>query len=558
MVTLTGPIRDSTGRVPAPSVPAMGRFKDVLVAFKPSNLARGLDAARNPPSAEEIEASLQYLTPEQRAAYDANMAAVERGRAESREAYAQAKALSEGARVLEGPAGRYLHGSPIDLMGDPDEIEAKIQRDGAMAFVRETRQARKGEFKEGLRQSFGISEVKELKDPAERARVAAEQRAARDAARAPYRGAQPAEVRISRLATRGRTQLAEVLGHLQESGLGGQADRVFGVYRVPDRISQALTPHSEEGRVVEWDIVHEPLDPAAAPGVPLVATSFRGDELWVARRLGEPSVLDEDVALAYCLRAGIGPEQCLGLSRISEFRTVRGESDDDGGGHIRSLVKGVVAIHPEAPHTAFEQMRTQAPLDLPADGAAMAGVHVEVLNWEAIGRAVHLKVMHPPPVPSPFPYLPSTPQELLRAYLEVVGVRAADCYSVQATVDTPDPQVQGGFFQTNIGPKQPCADGKERMRTHGCQVVVLVYRDTPAYAEGRARWDAYMTDVLQARLRNGIRVRPALDLPPDLDGRLPSPLRAALRVAEFIDRLDEWGTETVPPFRYCWPPVDAA
>lgn len=557
MVTGPGPIRDSTGRAAAPSVRAMGLFKDVLVAFKPSNLAKGLEAARNPPSAEEIEASLQYLSPEQRAAYEANMAQVERGREESRAAYEQAKAISDGARVLEGPAGRYLHGSPIDLMGDPDEIEAMIQRDGAMAFVRETRQARKGEFKEGLRQSFGIREVKEIKDPAERARVAAEQRAARDAARAPYRAAQPAEVRISRLATRGRTQLQEVLAHLRESGLSGQPARVFGVYRVPDRISQALTPHSEEGRVVEWDIVHEPLAGDGAPTAPPVATSFRGDELWVARRLGEPSVLDEDLALAYCLRAGIGPEQCLGLARISEFRTVRGEGDDESSGEIRSLVRGVVAIHPEIPHAAFEEMRAAAPLDLPADRAAMAGVHVEVLNWEAIGRAVHLKVMHPPPVPSPFPYLPSTPQELLRAYLEVVGVRAADCYGVQATVDTPDPQIQGGFFQTNIGPKQPCADGKERMRTHGCQVVVLVYRDTPAYAEGRERWEAYTSDVLQARLRNGIRVRPALDLPPELDG-LPSPLRAALRVAEFLDRLDEWGTETVPPFRYCWPPVDAA
>lgn len=557
MVTGPGPIRDSTGRAAAPSVRPMGLFKDVLVAFKPSNLAKGLEAARNPPSAEEIEASLQYLSPEQRAAYEANMAEVERGRAESRAAYEEAKTISDGARVLEGPAGRYVHGSPIDLMGDPDAIEAKIQQDGVMAFVRETRQARKGEFKEGLRQSFGIREVKELKDPAERARVAAEQRAARDAARAPYRAGQPADVRISRLATRGRTQLQEVLAHLRETGLSGQPARVFGVYRVPDRISQTLTPHSEQGRVVEWDIVHEPLDGGGAPAGLPVATSFRGDELWVARRVGEPSVLDEDLALAYCLRAGIGPEQCLGFARVSEFRSVRGEGDDDSSGHIRSLVRGVVAIHPEVPHAAFEEMRAAAPLDLPNDGAALAGVHVEVLNWEAIGRAVHLKIMHPPPVPSPFPYLPSTPQELLRAYLEVVGVRAADCYSVQATVDTPDPQIQGGFFQTNIGPKQPCADGKDRMRTHGCQVVVLVYRDTPAYAEGRARWDAYMTDVLQARLRNGIRVRPALDLPPDLDG-LPSPLRAGLRVAEFLDRLDEWGTETVPPFRYCWPPGDAA
>lgn len=534
----------------------MGFFKDVATAFKPSNIAKGLEAARNPPSQEEIEASLQHLTPEQRAAYEANMAEVERGRQASREAFAEAQAINEQNRVLEGSAGRYTQGSRVDLMGDPDEIEAKIQQDGVFGYVKEQRAARKGELMEGVRQTFNLSEVKEVKDPAERARIAAEQRAERDAARAPYRAPAPPEVRISRLATRGRSQLAEVIAHLGEAGLAGQPERVFGVYRVPDRISQPMTPHSEKGRVVEWDIVHEPLaaDPAPAPA--LVATSFRGDEQWVARRLGEPSVLDEDLALAYCLRADIGPEQCLGFARISEFRSLRGEGDDDSSGPIRTLVKGLVAIHPEGPGAAYEEMRTQAPLDLPVDGASMVGVHVEVLNWKAIADAVHRKIHHPPPVPSPFPHLPATPQELLRAYLEVVGLRAADCYSAQATVDSPTPLQQGGMFTTNLGPKQPCADGKERMRSHGCEVVVLVYRDRPEYAEGRTRWEAYMTDVLQAKLRHGVRLRPPLETT-SLDDVPTKALRAVARAAEVIDKLDDWGNEKVPPYRYCWPASDA-
>ena len=38
-------------------------------AFKPANLAKGLNAARNPPSQAEIDAALEHATPEQRAAY---------------------------------------------------------------------------------------------------------------------------------------------------------------------------------------------------------------------------------------------------------------------------------------------------------------------------------------------------------------------------------------------------------------------------------------------------------------------------------------------------------
>lgn len=540
----------------------MGLFKQVVTAFKPSNIARGLDAARNPPSDEQIEASLRYLTPEQRAAYDANMAQVEQGRAESQAAWEQAKAISDGTRVLEGPAGKYVYGAGVNDVATPQELEEMLRSEGTFATVRAMRASRRGEFKQALRQSFGIQEVKQISDPQERIEVAAAERAARDAARAPYRAPAAAEIAISRLATRGETQLAELLAHLHESGLAAQPERVFGVYRVPDRISGPVTPHSERGRVVEWDVVHEaaaarfaPADSGTAAAPPLVATSFRAVEQWVARRLGEPSLLDEDLALAFCLDAGIGPEQCLGLARISEFRQLRGSGEAH---EMRTLVQGVVAIHPEEGSGAFARLRAAAPLTLPADPAAAAGVHVELLNWEALARAVHLKVHHPPPVPSPFPYLPATPQELLRSYLEIVGVQPFDCYSAQATVDYPHELMQGGFFSTNLGPKQPCADGVERMRTRGCELLAIVYRDRPDYVAGRERWAAYERDVLQARLRNGISRRPLLAVPEEGFEMIPKLLRPAARAAAVVDSLTEWewGMEQAPPYRYCWPAVD--
>jgi hypothetical protein len=210
-------------------------------------------------------------------------------------------------------------------------------------------------------------------------------------------------------------------------------------------------------------------------------------------------------------------------------------------------------VHPGDASGAFERLRAAAPLPVPRPEAA--DVHVEVLNWLEVARAVHPKIHHPPPVPSPFAYLPSTPQELLRAYLEVVGVRPADCYSAQATVDEPRALLQGGMFTTNLGPKQRCADGVDRMRTRGCEQVVVVYRDREEYAQGRRRWDDYQGEVLQAHLERGLRLRPPVEID-DLSDIGSAFLRTAIRASALLDRLDEIGMEKLPPYRYCWPPAD--
>lgn len=142
-------------------------------------------------------------------------------------------------------------------------------------------------------------------------------------------------------------------------------------------------------------------------------------------------------------------------------------------------------------------------------------------------------------------------------YLEVVGVRAADCYGAQVTVDSHQ-EVMGrmGAGATNLGPKQPCADGEERMRISAAEHVVVTYRDRPEYAEGRQRWDAYQQAVLQAHLERGTRVRSAVwvDDLRDIDNGL---LRAAATVLRGVDRIAMLGEgKPPPPFRYCWPPVD--
>ena len=150
------------------------------------------------------------------------------------------------------------------------------------------------------------------------------QLAPRDVAREPYLAGERPPLRISRIAVRGKTQAKEVADHLAACGLAARPDLVYGLYRVPDRIRPSAGP--EGPRVVEWDIVHAataPLPLAQAP----TDVYFDAEATWVARGIGEPSVLDEDLALAYLTQAGIGPELTLGIARHVTIDPRGGDSE---------------------------------------------------------------------------------------------------------------------------------------------------------------------------------------------------------------------------------------
>lgn len=83
----------------------MGFFKQVASALKPSSIARGTDAASNPPDAETSEANLDALTPEERAAYESNVAAVAQRRAEAEAAQEQEKAAHRDGEPPDERAG---------------------------------------------------------------------------------------------------------------------------------------------------------------------------------------------------------------------------------------------------------------------------------------------------------------------------------------------------------------------------------------------------------------------------------------------------------------------
>jgi hypothetical protein len=523
-------------------------FRDTLrqakQAMSPEAIKQGLDAARNPPTAEEMEATLAQLTPEQRAAYDANMAQVAAAQEES-------YALSDAMRVLDGPAGDFLYGKSAQ---EQQAILAEQGIGGVWGMAKES-------LADSAKGIYGGDLAKHEKDRELAARIGAEERAQRDAAKAPYLAPERWPVQTSRIATRGGTQVEEVAAFLQSSGLSDRPDLVYGVYRVPDRISPAVTPSSEKNRVVEWDVVHSDL-PGAPGGAAVVATYFPALEQWVARRPGDPSVLDEDLGAAFLARAGIPAEGCLGIARLPSFVEPKDRwfsiSDSnttaDGDSYpVVPVVEGVLVFHTNvAGSQVAAQMSAEAPLSLGPE--SLAGIHTEVLNWRAIAKAVHPRIQHPPAAPSPFPYLPSTPQELIRAHLEVVGVRSFDTYSVQATIDQPFSLFgRVAMGTSNIGSAQPCADGKDRRRLAGARRVVISYRDRPEYVEGRARWDQYQHQVLQAHLERATGVRAAVEVD---DGPKNKLLRAGAKALDMAQKVSEFGEwQRPPPYRYCWPPV---
>src|SRR4029079_13163495 len=93
-------------------------------------------------------------------------------------------------------------------------------------------------------------------DPEERARIAATEREARDRARAPYAAPHRPDVAFTRFATTGREQFDDLVGALRQSGLAAHPERVYGVYRVPDRFDHSR--NGEGGAYLEWEIAHEP------------------------------------------------------------------------------------------------------------------------------------------------------------------------------------------------------------------------------------------------------------------------------------------------------------
>ena len=323
------------------------------------------------------------------------------------------------------------------------------------------------------------------------------------------------------------------------------------MYRVPDAIDLGKLLGA---RVVEWDVVHA-CEGTLPPAATLASAFFEARRRWVDRAPGEPSPLDEDLGLDVLARAGVGPELTLGIARELAI-SHRGGDSDESSSTILATVRGVHVLADASASAAIAAASGEEPW--PVVHEPPVGVVVDVLHWDAIAQAIHPVRQRRALLPSPFSYLPLTPQELLRAYIEIVGVKPADAYSAQVTHDRPfdlmgRTSTKWGVRRTGGGPDLPCADGKLRKRMAGGHHVVVAYRDRPEYAEGRARFDAYAEDELQARLRQMLGVRAPVPKPP---GKLSKTIDRVGDVVEFFT-MDPTGDHDPVPPRYCWPPRGA-
>src|SRR5690606_17635829 len=151
------------------------------------------------------------------------------------------------------------------------------------------------------------------------------------------------------------------------SGLGARPDLVYGVARVPDRISPAISPTSERGRVVEWDIVHEPPQVGLAPGGDVAHASLSAWDHWVRRGVGDPAVVDEELGLAVCGGAGLRARDCFGVARSVGIRA-RASGDESGAGMPFARVEGVHVLASRPVRGAVDGLAAAAPVVLPDGG----------------------------------------------------------------------------------------------------------------------------------------------------------------------------------------------
>ena len=143
-------------------------------------------------------------------------------------------------------------------------------------------------------------------------------------------------------------------------------------------------------------------------------------------------MLDEDLALAYLGRAGIGPEQCLGIARSLDIA--------QRGGRRRGLAE----LHGQPGHRGARVPPRRA---RPAARSTSCARSARWRRPRWRGFTPRSSTGSPSPARSiprltgvtssrrPSPISRARRRSLLRAYLEVVGVRPDDSYSAQVTED---------------------------------------------------------------------------------------------------------------------------
>ena len=223
----------------------------------------------------------------------------------------------------------------------------------------------------------------DIEDPAAWEQQMLAERAVRDETRAAYLAPARHPVRITRVATRGKTQVREVADQLASSGLAARPDLVYGAYRVPDLISPGRLG-GEKGAIVEWDIVARGRRPAGARRA--AGASSRS----TPGRPGRPRGRRTRARSTRILRSTSSRAPASGQSgRSAIARDVRHpqgrRATTTASSRIDATVRGVHVLvggaggarapPPQAHRGGSRTVRPTASLD--------------VLQWDAIAQAVH-------------------------------------------------------------------------------------------------------------------------------------------------------------------------
>ncbi len=300
----------------------------------------------------------------------------------------------------------------------------------------------------------------------------------------PGPGWEPAFAVLSAAGVAGRTH--EVWGCFPSAAVVRPAALVEGRLGLP---AGALGPQPLPW--VEWTVVHAAgpsltTDLAAAAagadaGAPSYVDAVRLDrgETWLDRPRSDALPFDEDLAALLAFRGNVDPAYCLGVHRILDWGLV-------GPPEPRS-----VKVEPQGLHVlgradaglraAREGLARAAPLRCRAEDVEELPVRVEVLD-ASLRPLLDGRPWTDRPPTTTHPDLPYDAEELLVAYLGIVGVDPGDCYGVSLSIrDQQSATVRGGG---------------DPERGDAATIATLVYRDRDAYEDGRerfARWSAEET-----------------------------------------------------------------
>jgi hypothetical protein len=241
---------------------------------------------------------------------------------------------------------------------------------------------------------------------------------------------------------------------------------------------------------VEWTVVHAcgpalsaelaaaATSPSSAGDSYVAAVRFDRTESWIDRPRSDPLPFDEDLAALVAVQgAGVDPAYCLGAHRILDWGVFgppnqRSVMVEPSG--LRLLGRNDAGLR-----EARSALARAAPVRFTASDSDGLPVRVEVLD-ASLRPLLETRPWTSSSPTTAYGDLPYDADELLTAYLAIVGVDPGDCYGVSTSIR----EQQSGMVTSGSDPE----------RGDAASIATIVYRDRDAYEDGRERFAVWGRD----------------------------------------------------------------